>query len=438
MDHREKPGTPGEILEHHGIKGMRWGVRKQEERGSVPSGYVDIGAQVAEQLRSNRSPEFRQRVATLTKTDRPQMLGAQRKADGKIQAQPKEEKHGLSRNQKIALGVGGAALLAGGYVAYRHYAGKPMPGLPNRDLLKAEQEVQAIGGHKLPKNWDVHGLAEHPISTQKLGDLAGDAFEAKLVHPENLVINTSRGYADILPKNGFSNPFAAEQHDSAVRVLEEMRDKFPAIRNMNIEVLPMSAMGLENHDANMCVLPMRAGEARLMYNDVMAKPTADLIRANKDFLPGLGVKDYVARHEMGHLLATAHGELPPAFDILAGRAGPSVAQTRATVEPLLHKRMFLKHGFTFSELSKISGYAATQPAEAMAELFGHLHTPEMRSRLTPDQIKRATAMFDEMGGVTQSAAGLTKNAAGGGTSQFGRSAAGLVKNAAGGGTSQFG
>lgn len=29
MDHREKPGSPGDILEHHGVKGMRWGVRKE-------------------------------------------------------------------------------------------------------------------------------------------------------------------------------------------------------------------------------------------------------------------------------------------------------------------------------------------------------------------------------------------------------------------------
>lgn len=31
MDHREKPGTPGDILEHHGVKGMRWGKRKEDD-----------------------------------------------------------------------------------------------------------------------------------------------------------------------------------------------------------------------------------------------------------------------------------------------------------------------------------------------------------------------------------------------------------------------
>lgn len=29
---KEKPGTPEEILEHHGVKGMRWGVRTKASR----------------------------------------------------------------------------------------------------------------------------------------------------------------------------------------------------------------------------------------------------------------------------------------------------------------------------------------------------------------------------------------------------------------------
>jgi hypothetical protein len=29
--------SPGEALEHHGVKGMKWGVRKEEDSGSPPS-----------------------------------------------------------------------------------------------------------------------------------------------------------------------------------------------------------------------------------------------------------------------------------------------------------------------------------------------------------------------------------------------------------------
>lgn len=31
----KKPGSPGDILEHHGIKGMKWGVRKASSAGSA-------------------------------------------------------------------------------------------------------------------------------------------------------------------------------------------------------------------------------------------------------------------------------------------------------------------------------------------------------------------------------------------------------------------
>lgn len=31
--HHEKPGSPGDILAHHGVKGMKWGVRKDHPQG---------------------------------------------------------------------------------------------------------------------------------------------------------------------------------------------------------------------------------------------------------------------------------------------------------------------------------------------------------------------------------------------------------------------
>lgn len=150
----------------------------------------------------------------------------------------------------------------------------------------------------------------------------------------------------------------------------------------------------------MSVLAMRAGEARIMYNDTMAAPTDAMIRANRNFLPGMGKKDYVAYHEMGHLLAVAHGDLPPAFDLLSDNASPTAWRTWQQAEPLLHRRTMAKHGFTFKELSRLSQYAATEPAEAMAELVGHYFQPDMRKTLSESQIQRAEAMINEMGGLT--------------------------------------
>jgi hypothetical protein len=414
VDHREKPGSPGDILEHHGVKGMRWGVRKEEETGGRDArGLMEPGKAIAKRNEAQKqkiakseplrpgTPEFHEMVGRLTKTDHPQMLGTtpRNSKDGKIQAAPKQ-KHGLTKNQKMLLAFGAVAAAGAGYYAYQHYTGQKLPDALPRHLLKEQQQVKVLEGMKLPAKWDVSKLKDSPISAQKLGDLAAGDRNAKLLHPENLVVNTSRGYADILPKNGFSNPFAAEQHASITHVLEEMRDKYPAIRNMNVEVIPYShVQGMaDRNGSHMCVLSMRAGEARVMYNDLMDAPSTTAIRANRRFLPGLGKKNYVAYHEMGHLLAAAHGELPPAFDLISSKTSALESlRERGTwhkAEPLLHQKMFIKHGF------KLSGYAATEPAEAMAELHGHLMHSEMRNRLTPDQIKRATAMFNEMGGVT--------------------------------------
>jgi hypothetical protein len=33
----EKPGSPEEVLEHHGVKGMKWGVRKARGATSHPN-----------------------------------------------------------------------------------------------------------------------------------------------------------------------------------------------------------------------------------------------------------------------------------------------------------------------------------------------------------------------------------------------------------------
>jgi hypothetical protein len=431
-DHHIKPGSPGDILEHHGVKGMRWGVRKQEDlAGRDPAGKITSPAtkpkpKITTTTRAPEKPirpgtlEFQQMVGEITRTNNPQVLQPRKVSGGKIVKAPKPKKQGLSRDQKMLLTFGALTAAGAGYYAYKHYAGGRDP---LGDLKKAEQEVKVLEGMKLPAKWDTSGLKSGPISRQALGDLAGGNHAVKLLDAENLVVNTSRGYADILPKNGFDSPFVAEQHASMCRVLEEMRDKYPAIRNMNVELVPMSkvpGVGADPNGAFASVLAMRAGEARVMYNDLMTEaPSPATIRNNAKFLPGLGKKDYIAYHEMGHLLAAAHGELPAAFDLASGDAGPSAWRTWQKAEPLLHKKTFLKHGFTFKELSKISTYASTQPAEAMAELFGHYSHPEMRSRLSPDQIKRAEAMFNEMGGVTTGAASAAKAAAGAGTSQFG-------------------
>lgn len=388
--------SPGEALEHHGVKGMRWGVRKEEETSDREPAQKDASGKLqSAPARSTDMPGFEERVQRLSRTDRPQTLGTpDRVTSISRQEAPKQ---GLTREQKMLLTFGAVAAAGAGYYAYTHYVGGKPPKLSDFDLEL--QQVQKLDRVTLPAHWDVSHLKNGPISTKPLGMLGHGIDGAAFDDIESLVVNTSRGYADFLPKDGFSNPFAKTQHDSMVRVLEEMREKYPSIRNMNIELAPMSAFSAVGGDAQACVLPMGPGEARLFYNDMVSAPTQTILRQNKSFLPGLGAKDYVAYHEIGHLFAVAHGELPPAKEFLGLKPDMKVWKTREFAEPLLHRKMFAKHGFTFKELSKISGYASTQPAESMAELVGHYFQPEMRKKLTPDQLRRAEAMINEMGGL---------------------------------------
>jgi hypothetical protein len=388
--------SPGEALEHHGVKGQRWGVRKKEETSDREPAQKDASGKLKS---APTPPNFEERVQQLSRTDRPQTIGP----SGQRTSVSRQEvpKQGLTREQKMLLTFGAVAAAGAGYYAYNKYLGGNPPSLSSLEKGKLQdlQEIRRLDQLTLPKHWDVSGLKNGPISKSALGNLAGGEFNAKYDDLENLVINTSRGYADILPKNGLPSPFAKAQHDSVIRVLEEMREKYPTIRNMNIEVAPMSAFKAVGDGANMCVLPMGPGEARLLYNDTMQAPTQAIIRANKSFLPGLAKKDYVAYHEMGHLFAVASGQLPPAKEFLSDNPPMKLWKTRNMAEPILHRKMFAKHGFSYKELQKISGYASTQPAEAMAELVGHYLHPEMRQKLTPDQILRAQAMINEMGGL---------------------------------------
>lgn len=43
-DFRNKPGSPGDVLEHVGVKGMRWGIRKKEEPAGQDSAGTPIPA----------------------------------------------------------------------------------------------------------------------------------------------------------------------------------------------------------------------------------------------------------------------------------------------------------------------------------------------------------------------------------------------------------
>jgi len=60
VDHRTKPGLPSDILEHYGVKGMRWGVRKKEELVGRDSGTQEKPA--LSEKRQRRVDKFLKRA----------------------------------------------------------------------------------------------------------------------------------------------------------------------------------------------------------------------------------------------------------------------------------------------------------------------------------------------------------------------------------------
>lgn len=373
---RQQPfASPEEALAHYGKKGMRWGVRNEEDESS--------GQAVARrnETTKGKTPEA---IVTKSKTTTPAKT---------------EQSGGLSPNQKKAIFAAGVGVVAvGGFIAYKHYA---------RGSAPKQLGELTDWGNPMPKKVDMSALKTQRLSDKPLGAMGKEGPHA-LFRSDKLTLNTTNGYADWLPAGGFANEHVAARHDSTIRALEAMREKYPAIRNMNIEVVPMShgyppgsaptALGMASQ--------LGRGEARLYYNDVLGQTSiTDEMRA---FIPSLGDPDTLGTHEMGHILAGANGLL---FDTDARKSAFKKAAANTIsdehirydirqAESLYHKRLFKKHGMSFEELSKLGGYAATDPVEALAELSANYHSPKLRSKMDPALLKRAEAMFNEMGGVT--------------------------------------
>jgi len=387
--HKQPFASPEEALEHYGIKGMRWGHRKQEDSGSRDSSSKEDDAsyqsRMLKDLGIKRAPDIS--PYTTGNATRP-------RSESKTESKD-EDRKGLSSNQKTAIAVGVGVVGVAGYVAYRHYT--------------------KSGG--VPPVFDVEGLADRPLSKKNLGMLGHGTKRFELDDIDSLMVDTSKGYANFIPKGGL-NAEASARHRQLMETFEEMREKYPAVRNLNVEMVPMSHVsGAEDLITQKCpaaVQAIRPGEARILYNDLTGKLSKEELAYVKEWQPGVMKKKYLGYHEMGHILAVAHGDLAPSFDLVErapdffGSSEGSFRQVAAhqrryqawtKYKNERHKQLFKKHGFTFEELGKLSKYSATEPAEALAELTGHFFTPEYRKQMSPDMARRAEALINEMGGI---------------------------------------
>lgn len=143
-DHHIKPGKPDELV-HHGVKGMKWGVRKEEERN--PRELAAHNEQTKEYMgKLSELPRPRTRAE-----GEANLRENQKKFEAKFApSQPEDDgKHGLSDAQKKALFITAGV---GAYIGLNMY-GEKLAG-------------KALGGMMGKKpNWvqDMDGLAGKPV-----------------------------------------------------------------------------------------------------------------------------------------------------------------------------------------------------------------------------------------------------------------------------------
>lgn len=390
MLHNEKPGSPSDlVLEHHGIKGMKWGVRKEIDLAGRTSNGAMVTSVPKVSRRSVNGQRFvSKKVAANGSVHLPP--GSQKNRDENGSVTKHEHIGGLTPTQKKLLLAAGVGVAVGGFVAYKHYTGgKPI------SLEQMEEEVK-----RLPDNT---ALKNGSISPRKLGELASTHPAYHLKNPDKLMVDVSKGYADIQHIDGFRHEAAKIRHDEMAHTLEVMREKFPAVRNMNIELVPMSEVhGMEASmgSALAAVIPVGPGEARIMFNDVKPALTKEEIKGFSTWAPAILEKNGTGFHEMGHVLATSRGLMPSYLDVLEkDDLYPDVDRYVRSQEKY-HRDMLTKHGLSFHEVAKISGYAKTSPEEALAELAGQYFTPSFRAKMDPQLAAKAEALFNDLGGLT--------------------------------------
>lgn len=226
--------------------------------------------------------------------------------------------------------------------------------------------------------------------------------ELELKKQNKLSVDTSRGYLEAKPASGIKGTNGRKMHEEMVNALADLQKEYPAVRDMKIEVIPMShmpgGMPLRVQRVGAAVIPMRAGEIRIAYNDRMRTPDPITAAQMQAAMPGLKYRGYTGRHEMGHALAISGGLFPPLQTAKGGQAKFSEVLVNKQKAEDNHKAAFEKHGLSFKEVSKLGTYASTRPSEAFAELYGHYSTPELRSQLSPEVQQKAQSLFDDLGG----------------------------------------
>lgn len=165
------------FLLHYGVKGMRWGVRKDRETSGNRS-----SRQKPKAKNVSHSEKTKKHFSNLSDSD----LSARLDSDFH---QPQDRK-GLTRNQKVAI-AGGAVVVAGlaSYGAYRYIQAKGTN--PPSGLLDQLSSVVAPSGYQIPTAKTPSSLIKLStkerlarLSTSSTTIPAGTVFQRMTTNPE--------------------------------------------------------------------------------------------------------------------------------------------------------------------------------------------------------------------------------------------------------------
>jgi hypothetical protein len=242
-----------------------------------------------------------------------------------------------------------------------------------------------------------------PYSSKEGNGHGSKKFE--LTKQADLVVDRQKGFADVRPKDGFKNSKVKRNHDEMVASLEMLREEYPAIRDLKVEVVPMSHSPefkpFYSRGSAAAAASGKPGEIRIAYHDTQKELTGRQQKYMKRLMPGMVNAGYAGNHEMGHVLAmTNQKTYPPAWD--ASHAGVRGKLSYVRTRDSNHRGKLNEHDLSFKELSKLSPYASSMPEEALAELAGNYFTPILRRQMAPDLERKATSLFDDLGGKRKS------------------------------------